>query len=438
MNKKNQIPEIVNTFLKKGVFRTVNGELYENRNTYFSHVRPENAAKTIRRYLPEDVAFTISTSALAEIHRQMLSNEDFEISAEKLEHPFLLNVQNGVVDVRTGKMVSVDDAVFLYQHAVRFNENLSLEVGSAFHKFLESSLDLQEKKQLLLQILGYSISDITVAKKAFFFLGPPDSGKSVILALVEKVVGIDNTTSIPFNALGSRFNRARLASSRVNICTELDSSKMKNIDAFKAITSNERIMGEHKGKEPFEFTVRTKLLSAGNVMPALPELVGSDAIVRRMVILRFTRSTSEKDPELLEKLWGERDTIFSLAIKELASLCKNGYTFIQPQDSVAYFQEMQACCRSVDDFISDRCELKPDAQIHFVALWEEFCGYCDENGYDRLISKLQFGQKIAALPGITRTRFRRNCKPLRGYRGIRIKEHIISPQDSDESDKEKR
>ena len=438
MNKKIKIPEIVNTFLKKRVFCTVNGEIYENRNTYFSHVRPENVAKTIRKYLPEDVAFNISTGALAEINRQMLSNESFEIPEEQLNHPFLLKVQNGVVDVKTGQMVSANDVVFLYQHSFRFNDHASLNVGSAFYEFLETSLDLKEKKELLLQILGYILSDITVAKKAFFFLGPPDSGKSVILALVEKVVGMDNTTSIPFNTLGSRFNRACLASSRVNICTELDSSKMKNIDAFKAITSNERIMGEHKGKEPFEFTVRTKLLSAGNVMPALPELVGSDAILRRMVILRFTRSTSEKDPELLEKLWEERDTIFSLAIKELASLCKNGYTFIQPQDSMTYFQEMQACCRSVDDFISDRCELTPDAQIHFVELWEEFCGYCDENGYDRLISKLQFGQKIAALPGITRTRFRRNCKPLRGYRGIRIKEHIISPQDSDKSDKEKR
>lgn len=418
MNKKNPIPEIVNTLLRKEIFRMVNGQLYENRSTHFAHVRPENASKVIRRYLPEDVAFTISTSALAEIHRQMLSNEDFEISAEKLEHPFLLNAQNGVVDVRTGKIVSVKDKVFLYEYPFRFTENPSLQQNTAFYSFLQTSLDLKEKQQLLLQIIGYILSDITVAKKAFFFLGPPDSGKSVILALVEKIVGTDNATAIPFNALGSRFNRARLASSRVNICSELDSGRMKNVDAFKAITSNERIMGELKGQQPFEFTVRTKLVSAGNVMPALPELVGADAILSRMVILRFANKEKEKNTELLNQLWQERDMIFSLAVKELGSLIRSGYAFTQPEDSVTYLQELEICCKVVDEFVAERCELKADAQVHFIELWEEFNRFSEENGYERLISRLEFGQKIAALPGILRTRFRKNGKSLRGYKGI--------------------
>lgn len=420
MNKKNQIPQIVHTFLKNGIFRTVNSELYENKSSYFSHVRPENAAKTIRKYLPEDVAFTISTSALAEIHRQMLSNEDFEIPTEKLEHPFLLKVQNGVVDVRTGKMVSVKDKVFLYEYPFRFIEKPSLQQNTAFYSFLQTSLDLKEKQQLLLEIIGYVLSDITVAKKAFFFLGPPDSGKSVILALVEKIVGAENTTSIPFNALGSRFNRARLANSHVNICTELDSGRMKNVDAFKAITSNERMMGEHKGQQAFEFTVRTKLLSAGNVMPTLPELSGADAILTRMVVLRFQANAKEKNLELLNQLWKEKDIIFSLAIRELVSLVKNAYVFTQPEDSLSYITELEVSYRAVDEFVAERCELKADAQVHFIELWEEFNRFSEENGYERLISKLEFGQKITALPGILRTRFRKNGKSLRGYKGIRL------------------
>lgn len=420
MNKKNQIPEIVNTFLKKGVFRTVNSELYENKSSYFSHIRPENAAKTIRKYLPEDIAFSISTSALIEIHRQILSNENFEIPEKQLHHPFLIKVQNGIVDVRTGKMVSVNDAVFLNEYAFRFIENPSLQDSSAFYQFLQTSLDLKEKQKLLLEIIGYVLSDITVAKKAFFFLGPPDSGKSVILALMEKIVGTENTTSIPFNALGSRFNRARLANSHVNICTELDSGRMKNVDTFKAITSNERMMGEHKGQQAFEFTVRTKLLSAGNVMPTLPELSGADAILTRMVVLRFQANAKEKNLELLNQLWKEKDVIFSLAIRELVSLVKNAYVFTQPEDSLSYISELEVSYRAVDEFVEERCELKADAQVHFMELWEEFNRFSEENGYERLISKLEFGQKITVLPGVSRTRFRKNGKSLRGYKGIRL------------------
>ena len=43
-----------------------------------------------------------------------------------------------------------------------------------------------------------------------------------MLELVQRVVGDAKVTNIPFDKLGSRFNKARLALSRVNICTELE------------------------------------------------------------------------------------------------------------------------------------------------------------------------------------------------------------------------
>ena len=420
--KRNIVMENVGKFREQKTFGTMNGQLYEKKEGYYGHVRPEEAAKKIRSYLPDALAVSISTAALSEMYRQILTDQKFEFPTEKLVHPFLINTHNGVVDVRTGEMVDADDAVFLYQHNFSFEKDARLTSGTTFYQFLKTSLDLEKKKELLLQVMGYILSDIIGLKKAFFFLGPPDSGKSVMLSLLEKVIGEENTTAIPFNNLGSRFNRARLACSRVNICTELDSGRMRNVDAFKTITSNERIMGEHKGMEPFEFTVKTKLLSAGNVMPTLPELVGSDAILRRMVILRFADVKQEKDLDLCAKLWEERNIIFSLAVKEIAVLYKNGYAFTEPEDSVSWMREMQKCYQAVEEFVKERCEIRKDAQTHFVELWEGFWKFCEENGCEIRISKLQFSQKIASIPGISHSRFRKYGKSLRGYKGIGLKE----------------
>lgn len=74
-----------------------------------------------------------------------------------------------------------------------------------------------------------------------------------------------------------------------------------------------------KGKDPFEFVFRGKLIFAGNVLPTSRDADVTNAFLERLTVLAFTQSVpkDKQDPDLLQKLLLEKDAIFSLAVKAL-------------------------------------------------------------------------------------------------------------------------
>lgn len=423
--KKMSARDVILKFNKEQNFMVCQQQLYEAEEGYWRRVPYEEMQKCLRSHLSEEENLEISSSVLNEVYRRMLSDVAFEIPEEKVLHEDRILCNNGVVDLTTCRLSMEEPRPqFLYHADFSFNPQAKLEDAPAFLKFLDTSLKKDERKRkLLLQILGYCLTDTASAEAFFVLLGKPGTGKSVILKLLGRVVGEENTTAIPFNRLGSRFNVGRLAGMKLNICTELSGDKLKNVDIIKAIISAERIMGEYKGETPFEFIPRVKLICAGNVFPKIPETTGSDAILRRLVVLRFTEKVTEenRDRELLEKLWSERDVIFSLALKALCELKRNGFRFAVPEDSDDFVNVLKAGNDAVETFVEENCEFSENNRIHVCALWEAFQKFVDQNALDLRISQTQFSQEIGLLKGIKRTRFRENGKSLRGFSGIALR-----------------
>ncbi len=120
--------------------------------------------------------------------------------------------------------------------------------------FCRSSLDGDPKKrQLLLEMIGYICSDLTVGKCAFFIQGQPNSGKSVIAEFISRLFDPSLVSNIPLHQLGERFSRAELAGKKVNIAGEIAGRALRDISIFKSVTGSDRITGEFKGKEPLLF-----------------------------------------------------------------------------------------------------------------------------------------------------------------------------------------
>lgn len=311
---------------------------------------------------------------------------------------------------------------------------------SVFDQYISSTFREERdlKRKLTLQMIGYVISDYTKAKTGFFLIGASNSGKSTLLELIKRVLPEKSITTIPLYRLANRFNLARLADSRVNICTELSEQSFKALDIYKMLTSNETVTAEHKGKKPFEFRIRCKSINAGNVLPNIDNLEGMDAILNRMTILLFPNGIpdNKKDLHLCEKLWEERDSIFSEAMDELSELCKNNFIFAEPQDTKKLKAQMAVRGTAFEDFISECCTKEKGAREHFVILYEAFCEYCEENLLEVKFSKTQFSQKLVQMSGLSKSKFRLNGgKPLYGVEGICLKEaREYIGQDSEMSD----
>lgn len=425
MKKKKITPEeILGKLLDKKIIARRGAQLYCRESDFWKPVSTDGACTFLRGQMSEDDALEVSTNTVKEVVQRVRQLEKFKISDGELAPDHLLRCKNGVVNLLTGEFETATTEEFLYSNHFDYIPEATLDMAPEFKKFFETSLDREEeKRKLLLQIMGYCISELRIAKAGFFLIGEANSGKSLILELVQSVVGDDYVTNIAFDKLGNRFNKSRLVLSRVNICTELAGGKLKDVDFFKLVTAHERITADNKGEAPFEFRVRTKLLTAGNVMPEIPEITGAEAVLQRMVILRFNSSIppEKQDKMLLEKLLKEKNVIFSLAVKELAMLVKNGFSFAEPKDSKAFKTVIEDSVNSVEKFVEEMCIFSPEGKVHLRDLWGEYLIYCDENGLEAKINMTQFVQKILCFKGVTRGKFRLNSKPLSGFIGIGMK-----------------
>lgn len=379
----------------------------------------------IRKLYRDEDQKLISSGTVHEVIERLMQDPSIQLCFKEETDIQYIKLIDGVFDVTTGRLDTdiVDDfGYFLdFSYVERSKRNMK-----HFDAYINSVFpdDRSCKKKLMYEIMGYVLSDYTTAKSGFFFIGASNSGKSTVLELVKRILPEYAVTSIPLYRLDNRFNLARLADSRVNICTELSEKSFSSADIFKIMTSNEVVTAEHKGCKPFEFRIKCKSLNAGNMLPDIKGTEGIGAIINRMVILLFPKSISREnqDLSLLDKLWDERDSIFSTALDALVELRKRNFVFTQPDDSLKLKQQLQIQEDSLENFISERCIIDKDSKEHMVVLYNAFCEYCDENLLECTYSKMQFAQYLCRKPNIQRAKFRIDgSKPLSGMKGIRLK-----------------
>lgn len=411
------------------------GRIYQKDHGHWTAITPQEFAIKARELYSEDDRKYISSATVKEVMERFIQEPSLQLHFIDEEDERYLNLWNGAYDIERNRIeeMNQDFSYFLdfsyIKHMDRCMETFNKFVSSVFPE--ETKL----KCNLLLEILGYCISDYTKAKAGFFLVGKSNSGKSVILELISRVLPSKSVTAIPLYRLENRFNLARLAESRVNICTEINEKSLSATDMFKIVTSNEVVTAEHKGGKPFEFRLRTKLLNAGNMLPDIGSGEGIGAILNRMVILLFPVSIKkeEQDKELVEKLLKEKDSIFSEAVDALVRLKKNNFIFTEPCDTVQLKRHLQEQESAIDNFISDNCICEPNAKEHLVTLYEAFQEYCTDNLLEMKYSKACFGQLISRIPGVKKGKFRIcGSRPLAGIYGLRLRKvDEYNAQDSD-------
>lgn len=350
------------------------------------------------------------------------------LEERRKKYMHMLNLNNGVLNVLSGELLPHDHK-YGFDYFVDFNYLPDAEISEAksFSSFCETSLDnCQSKINRLLQIIAYTISSVEGAEKCFLLVGPSNCGKSLVLDLVEKTVGLENSTNFPINRISDRFNLGELRKARLNANRELTTGKLKNLDVFKSIVSNERLVGEEKFGKPTSFYAHCKLLFAGNALPVLGETDGSNlAIFNRLCILKFSHGFAdmEKDLKLAEKLYNERNIIFSVALKTLPELISNNFVFAEDEDSTALLNSYKEMQHSLPCFIQERCVIDEELKVHTKDIVASFRQYCKENCIPCCYTDNDISCYIAGLGGVTRSKFRLNgSNPLAGFINIGLRD----------------
>ena len=388
-------------------------------------------------------------------HYIRLSNKEIKDMCEQIrwypfcvhEHdafnnnPQFINMENGVLDYVTDEVFPHDEK-FLFTYVVRANylSNPNLIHCPSFDHFCQTSLApltyededtkqkiIAEKRQLLLEIIGYICCDNHAGKCAFFLKGEPDSGKSVVANFITQLFQPELISNVPLHKLSERFFKAELFGKKLNVAGEIQGKQLTEIATFKSITGGDAITGEYKGKNPFSFTPRCKLLFAGNALPGTSESDATKAFVNRLIVLLFNHSIpkEKQDKDLLKKLWNERDSIFTLAMQALKNLHERNYRFTVPTESSEFIKSFVNRNNSLQMFLQDCCVFGEKYRIHNTDLMRAYTNYCTQNGLD-VFSKKKLYEMLSGYPGVYYKKFRIGNRNAMGHIGIALKDSIIS------------
>lgn len=399
----------------------------EAQGCYSKVVRPE---RLLDQFLAPDEADQLAKRDCEEIIERVKRLHYLQSQPDEFNsHPSLINCKNGFIDLAATTTLSATPQphspanMFTYMVNARYIPNWENRDCPTFDQFCRTSLEGDwVKRQLLLEMIGYICSDFTARKCAFFLKGEPDSGKSVISEFICLLSDESLVSSVPLHKLSERFNKAELFGKKVNIAGEIKAKKLSEITTFKMVTGGDRILAEYKGKDPFYFSPRCKLLFSGNALPGTDEADSTMAFANRLVVLLFNVSipTGEQDKELLDKLYAERDVIFTLSVDALRQLYHNNFQFSTPADSAAFLKAYRYSENSVRAFVEDCCVQDPTGRIFNCDLLAAYSGYCRANGFE-LRPRQQLYDAIDAIPGVVAQRLRIGPDNRRGRTGVRLR-----------------
>lgn len=351
----------------------------------------------------------------------------------------LINTRDGVLDFTTGEVQDHSpDFLFTYAVNASYLGPPKLVSCPVFDSFCETSLAplhrkdaetdraiIEQKRRLLLEMIGYICCDCNAGKCALFLMGAPDSGKSIINKFIQSLFDPEKAliSSIQPHQLSGRFDKAALFGKKLNAAGEIHGKNLRDISIFKSITGGDSIQAEYKGKDPFSFIPRCKLLFAGNVLPTFSESDTTNAFMNRVKLLLFHHSIpkEKQDKDLSDKLFAERDAIFTRAVDALRELKNRNYDFTQPKESAEFLQSFKERGNSLQAFLKDRCVIEPEAQIFNVDLYKAYKQYCQENGFEAF-SRAKLYELLSGISGVTMKRIRKDSENRWAHIGIRLKE----------------
>jgi putative DNA primase/helicase len=253
---------------------------------------------------------------------------------------------------------------------------------------------------LIQELLGYLLLPVNKAQKSFVFVGAPNAGKSTLLSIAQAILlGSDNVSNIPWQALGDRFNKAELFGKLANIFADLPSKAIDDGGMFKSLTGEDYVSAERKNKDPFNFRPYARLLFSCNDIPK-NYADRSDGFYRRLLIIRFDKSVphNKRDPNLRERIASERDGILTWALEGLRRLMANNYAFSETDRTRYELQRYKVESNSALMFLEECCETEEGFECVRERLFEKYREYCVQNGF-KSMSQTNFNRELESSGG---------------------------------------
>ncbi len=265
-----------------------------------------------------------------------LAQSDLAITPDAIDRlPWLLNVENGTLDLRSGELQPHRRDDFLTKLApVAFDPTA---LCPTWLRFLERIFCADDSLiQFIQRAVGYALTGDTQEQCLFLLHGTGANGKTTLLEAIRALMGdyartADFATFLAKNHDAIRNDLAALKAARLVSASEVERGRRLNEPLVKQLTGGDRITARFLHAEFFEFAPQFKLFLAANHKP---EIRGMDeGIWRRVRLIPFEVMipTGQQDKSLGEKLLTELPGILNWLIAGCLAWQRR---WLQPPDRV--------------------------------------------------------------------------------------------------------
>lgn len=303
------------------------------------------------------------------------------------QDPWLLNCQNGTLDLRTRAFRPHNPGDML---ATLAGVNYDPEAASPLWEetVLAAMNGDQELAGYLQKALGYGLTGDTREECFFLLYGPTTrNGKGTLMETYMSLLGGYGKAARPetialrqgISSAGPSEDIAKLCGARAVNISEPDKQMVLSSALVKTLTGNDTLTARYLHENSFEFRPRFKLFINTNHLPRTDDVT----VFRsgRVHVLPFERhfSPEEQDHGLKARLRGELSGVLNWCLEGVMSWAKMG--FAPPPAVRAATEQYRQDSDKLARFAGDCLTPDPEGEERVMAVYEAYKRWCAENGH---------------------------------------------------------
>lgn len=239
--------------------------------------------------------------------------------------------------------------------------------------------DNDHRIEVVIEAMGYALMPwFHSLETAFVFHGHGANGKSLLMRILEGLLGSGNVSHVPLDGFQEQFRIGQMVGKLANIATDMPRMQKVQEGLLKQLVSGEPVQVNQKYKEPATRTPTAKLFFATNILPPFSD--SSDGLWRRLRVIPFYRQFREelRDPNRAQN-------IIDNELPGILNLALAGAQRILARER---FTECEVCRVALDAhrqesdplraFIEEKCDRGSEFSVRVDDFYQSYRSFCME------------------------------------------------------------
>ena len=292
----------------------------------------------------------------------------------------------------------------------------SVPSDSLFGKFLGHSFPDSAVQRLVADFVGYSLSHDNSMHASLWLCGPGKNGKSVMMEVASAL----HAKSVPLQLDRlSGFNLHGLVGASLVTCDELPHKLDEQ--RYKTLVSGGALSIERKFQTNLTYRSTAKIIACGNHVPVIRDQ--SNGFWRRLLIVQCETQVSDKDTIVgLERkiVANELRFVLDWALNGLQRVVTRGMQFDVPPACTAALRGAKLSTNNVMEWVDVHGVTTSSERLPKDEVYDDYCSFCQANGYKPLVSSEFFKRLRQELPGLSEDR------PIISRKGKKVRVRCVN------------